>query len=264
MKSYLEKMRATQPLVVCYTNDVVKNFTANGLLALGASPAMSEAPEEAKDFFKITQGLLINIGTLTRKTGEDMLEIAKQANDQGVPIVFDPVAVGASQFRKDYCRQFLAQVDVAVIKGNASEILTLVDESTTMKGTDSSDDIDTITIAKRAYEQFQTAIVVSGEKDVIVQDNKVIELDNGVPLLTKITGAGCLLGAVIASFLLRQPKPELEALVEAVSIYNIAAEHAELSEGADAPGTFLVSFIDALSQVDTAAYHQEIKKREVQ
>lgn len=261
--SYLSKVRETNPLIVCYTNDVVKNFTANGLLSLGASPAMSEAPEEAKDFFKVTEGLLINIGTLTRQTGADMLEIAKQANDLGVPIVFDPVAVGASQFRKDYCQQFLNQVDVDVIKGNASEILTLVDAETTMKGTDSAANIDHIQIALKAYEKYNTAIIVTGKNDVIVQDHQIIELTNGSPLLTKITGAGCLLGAVVASFLLRQKHPNIEALIEAVSIYNIAAEHAELSLGADLPGTFLVSFINALNQVDDASYHQEIKKREV-
>ena len=256
-------MREKNPLIVCYTNDVVKNFTANGLLSIGASPAMSEAPEEAKDIFKVTEGLLINIGTLTRQTGADMLEIAKQANDLGVPIVFDPVAVGASQFRKDYCQQFLNQVDVDVIKGNASEILTLVDAETTMKGTDSAANIDHVQIALKAYEKYNTAIIVTGKNDVIVQDHQIIELTNGSPLLTKITGAGCLLGAVVASFLLRQKHPNIEALIEAVSIYNIAAEHAELSLGADLPGTFLVSFINALNQVDDASYHQEIKKREV-
>lgn len=255
----LTQVRHTQPLVVCYTNDVVKNFTAKGLLSLGASPAMSEAPEEAKDFFKATQALLINIGTLTRQTGADMLEIAKQANDQGVPIVFDPVAVGASQFRKDFCRQFLSQVKVDVIKGNGSEILALIDETATMKGTDSSTDIDIVSIAKQAYDHFQTAIVLTGEQDVIVQEGKVVVLDNGSQLLTKITGAGCLLGAVVASFLLRQRVPNIDVLIEAVSTYNIAAEHAELSESAMLPGTFLVAFIDALHQIDEATVHQELK-----
>lgn len=85
--NYLAAVRKQQPLVVCYTNDVVKNFTANGLLSMGASPAMSEAPEEAVDFFKVTQGLLINIGTLTTRNSEDMLTIAKSANQMGVPIV---------------------------------------------------------------------------------------------------------------------------------------------------------------------------------
>ncbi|ARJ50260.1 hydroxyethylthiazole kinase [Staphylococcus lutrae] len=261
--SYLTEVRKQHPLVVCYTNDVVKNFTANGLLSLGASPAMSEAPEEAEDFFKMTQALLINIGTLTVQNSRDMLAIAKTANRMNVPIVFDPVAVGASQFRKDFCKQFLDEVDVAVIKGNASEIMTLVDATTTMKGTDSATDMDAVSIAQQAYQKYQTAIVISGKEDVVIQNNQITVLSNGTPLLTRITGAGCLLGAVIASFLLGAQRPTLEQLVEAVSFYNIAAEQAEMREGADLPGTFLMAFIDALNQTSTESYLLEIKKREV-
>ncbi len=261
--NFLSKLRAQHPLVVCYTNDVVKNFTANGLISVGASPAMSEAPEEADDFFNVAQALLINIGTLTKQRGEDMLKIAKTANKKGVPVVFDPVAVGASQFRKDFCQRFLEEIDVSVIKGNASEIMTLVDTTTTMKGTDSAHDIDVVTIAQEAYKKYQTAIVISGQVDVIIQKEGIVMLSNGTPLLTKITGAGCLLGGVIASFLLGEETPSIEQLTQAVSFYNIAAEQAELREGADLPGTFLVAFIDALNQTSAESYQLEIKKREV-
>ncbi|MDQ7191955.1 hydroxyethylthiazole kinase [Staphylococcus felis] len=261
--NYLAKVRETQPLVVCYTNDVVKNFTANGLLSLGASPAMSEAPEEADDFFKVTSALLINIGTLTVESGEAMLKIAKSANKASVPVVFDPVAVGASQFRKAYCKRFLKEVDVTVIKGNASEILALIDDQATMKGTDSQTNLNVIDIAKKAHELLKTAIVMTGEKDIIAQNGTILELSNGTPLLTKITGAGCLLGAVVASFLLGETDPSIIQLEEAVSFYNIAAEHAELSEGADLPGTFLTHLLDELNQVTAESYQIEIKKREV-
>ncbi|MBI5975507.1 hydroxyethylthiazole kinase [Staphylococcus canis] len=260
---FLSQVRDAHPLVVCYTNDVVKNFTANGLLSLGASPAMSEAPEEADDFFKVTSALLINIGTLTNDRGEDMLKIAKSANTAGVPVVFDPVAVGASQYRKNYCKQFLNEIDVSVIKGNASEMLALIDDNATMKGTDSQDNLDVVEIAQKAHEIFQTAIVISGEKDIIAQNGHVVELSNGTPMFTKITGAGCLLGAVVASFLLGETQPSITQLEEAVSYYNIAAEHALLTEGADLPGTFLVRFIDELNQVTAQSYQSEIKKREV-
>ncbi|AVQ33508.1 hydroxyethylthiazole kinase [Staphylococcus muscae] len=263
MSDYLSAVRKESPLVICYTNDVVKNFTANGLLSLGASPAMSEAPEEAVDFFKVAQALLINIGTLTQQSGEDMLSIAKEANRQGVPIVFDPVAVGASQFRRNFCRRFLEEVQVTVIKGNASEILALVDESTTMKGTDSTLDQLPIEAAKQAQLKYNAAIVMTGETDVIIQDGRAIALGNGTPLLAKVTGTGCLLGAVVASFLLKDTHPSLEKLAEAVSYYTISAERAEVKAGADLPGTFAVAFLDALSQTATVAFQQEIKKREV-
>ena len=221
MMNNLERLRQENSLVVCYTNDVVKNFTANGLLSIGASPAMSEAPEEAKEFYKVAGALLINIGTMTKANEQDILEIGKIANQQGTPIVFDPVAVGASSYRKAFCQKFLSEVKVSVIKGNASEILTLVDATTTMKGTDGKTDLDVVEIAKRAHEELNTAIVLTGKDDVVVQGGKVVKLSNGSPLLAKITGAGCLLGGIVASFLFREENPTLQVLEEAVSIYNI-------------------------------------------
>ena len=127
---------------------------------------------------------------------------------------------------------------VSVIKGNASEILTLVDATTTMKGTDGKTDLDVVEIAKRAHEELNTAIVLTGKDDVVVvQGGKVVKLSNGSPLLAKITGAGCLLGGIVASFLFREENPTLQVL-EAVSIYNIAAEIAEKDQQVNGPGTF--------------------------
>ena len=174
----LERLRSENPLVICYTNDVVKNFTANGLLSLGASPAMSEAPEEAEDFTRMASALLINIGTLTRENEEDIIKIGKIANQQGTPIVFDPVAVGASTYRKNFCQRFLGEVNVTVIKGNASEILTLIDFNTTMKGTDSDSELDSVNIAKKAANTLNTAIVITGEDDIIAKNEKIIKLSN--------------------------------------------------------------------------------------
>ena len=161
---------------------------------------MSEAPEEATEMLSVAQALLINIGTITKDRAKDMLEIAKIANKVGTPVIFDPVAVGASDFRKQFCKQFIEEIDIAVIKGNASEVLALIDDETTMKGTDSDVNLDAIDIARKALDQLQTAIVITGKEDIIAQDNKVIQLSNGSSLLTRITGAGCLLGAIVGPF----------------------------------------------------------------
>ena len=146
MMNNLERLRSENPLVICYTNDVVKNFTANGLLSLGASPAMSEAPEEAEDFTRMASALLINIGTLTRENEEDIIKIGKIANQQGTPIVliqWQLVLLHIVKFLSTF-----SWVNVTVIKGNASEILTLIDFNTTMKGTDSDSELDSVNIAK--------------------------------------------------------------------------------------------------------------------
>lgn len=259
----LNQLRENNPLVICYTNDVVKNFTANGLLSLGASPAMSEAPEEAMDMLTYANALLINIGTLTKAREIDILKIAKTANQIGTPIVFDPVAVGASQYRKDFCATFLKEIDVAVIKGNASELLALMDADTTMKGTDSDQDLDAITIAKNAYKQFDTAIAITGETDIVIQDNKMYELSNGSPLLAKVTGAGCLLGAVIASFLNQDKKVTVDMLIDAISIYNIASEQAEQNSKNNGPGSFMMELLNALYHIQYDDYLTLSNRQEV-
>lgn len=261
MMNNLENVRQQHPLVICYTNDVVKHFTANGLLSIGASPAMSEAPEEAVEFLQVAGALVINIGTLTKHSAKDMLEIAKIANEESTPIVFDPVAVGASQFRKAFCQQFLQEVDVTVIKGNASEILTLIDSQTTMKGTDSNTTLDVVTIAKKAQQLLQTTIVITGETDVIAHEGEILKLTNGTAMLTRITGAGCLLGGIIASFVNKQLEPKIDDIAEAVTIYNIAAEHA--AQVADGPGSFLTQFIDALYNVTYDDYLTQRQVKEV-
>ncbi len=263
MMNSLNLLRENNPLVICYTNDVVKNFTANGLLSIGASPAMSEAPEEAVDMLTYANALLINIGTLTKAREADILKIAKTANQIGTPIVFDPVAVGASQYRKDFCATFLKEIDVAVIKGNASEILALMDTDTKMKGTDSDQDLDAITIAKNAYNLFNTAIAITGEVDVVVQDNQIYKLSNGSPLLAKVTGAGCLLGAVIASFLNKDNKVTIEMLIEAISIYNIASEQAEQNSKNNGPGSFMVELLNALYHIKYDHYLKMSNRQEV-
>ena len=91
---YLEQLKEVNPLTICITNNVVKNFTANGLLALGASPAMSECIEDLEDLLKVANALLINIGTLTKESWQLYQEAIKIANKNQVPVVLDPVAVG--------------------------------------------------------------------------------------------------------------------------------------------------------------------------
>lgn len=247
--SKLTNIRENSPLIVCYTNDVVKNFTANGLISLGASPAMSEEPEEAEEFSKAAGAFLLNIGTITTDKAYDMKQYAEIMHQNGVPVVLDPVAVGASQLRKTFCTTLLNDEVVDVIRGNASEILALIEEDTNMKGTDSDDTLDAVKIAKKAHQQLKLPIIITGKVDVIACHNKIIELHNGSEMLTKVTGGGCLLGGVIAAFLSHENTITIDLLEEALSTYNIASEMAYQQSGAHLPGTFQISFIDQLNVI---------------
>ncbi|WP_239751084.1 hydroxyethylthiazole kinase [Mammaliicoccus sp. H-M34] len=247
--SKLNNIRENSPLIVCYTNDVVKNFTANGLISLGVSPAMSEEPEEAQEFSKAAGAFLINIGTITTDKAYDMKEYAEIMHENGVPVILDPVAVGASQLRKTFCNTLLNDEVVDVIRGNASEILALIEDDTRMKGTDSDASLDAIKIAKKAHQQLNLPIILTGKVDVIACDNKIIALNNGSEMLTKVTGGGCLLGGVVAAFLSNEKTIKIDHLEEALSTYNVASEIASQQPGAHLPGTFQIAFIDQLNAI---------------
>jgi len=211
----LKLLKEKAPLVICITNDVVKNFTANGLVALGASPAMSEFPADLEDLLKYAGGLLINIGTLTDENWKLYQAALKIAEKYNVPAVLDPVACGAGEYRKKVADDLINNYKLAAIRGNAGEIASLVGINVASKGVDSAgvDNIDEIA------------------------------------LMPKVIGTGCLLGAVVASFIGLEKGQELKSLETAMLVYNIAGEMAEKRPNGHLPGTFKVEFINALYEI---------------
>ena len=197
----LKLLKEKAPLVICITNDVVKNFTANGLVALGASPAMSEYPKDLEDLLQYAGGLLINIGTLTDETWKLYQEALKIAEKYNVPAVLDPVACGAGAYRKKVSDDLINNYKLAAIRGNAGEIASLVGINVASKGVDSAgvDNIDEIALA--ANEKFNIPIIVTGEVDAIAVNGEVVTIHNGSAMMPKVIGTGCLLGAVLASFI---------------------------------------------------------------
>ena len=255
----LKLLKEKAPLVICITNDVVKNFTANGLVALGASPAMSEYPEDLEDLLKYAGGLLINIGTLTDETWklyQDALKIAEKYN---VPAVLDPVACGAGSYRKKVSDDLINNYKLAAIRGNAGEIASLVGINVASKGVDSAgvDNIDEIALA--ANSKFNIPVIVTGEVDAIAVNGEVITIHNGSAMMPKVIGTGCLLGAVVASFIGLEKGQELKSLEIAMLAYNIAGEIAEKRPNGHLPGTFKVEFMNALYEItdkDIATFKQ--------
>jgi len=242
----IEQVRATTPLIHHLTNQVVMNFTANGLLSFGAAPVMAKAEEEAADMTSIADGVLINIGTLTSSEFKAMIASGKAANQKGIPIVLDPVGVAATPFRSDAVKQFLQEVHPTVIKGNAGELAHLVKIPWQTKGVESVGDGNVEEIAAEVAKTFQTTAVLTGKTDVISTSESTFTNETGHPLLAKVTGAGCLLGSILTACLTTDDSIEEQALA-AVQFYGLAAEYAVKQEGVQASGTFIPHFIDALS-----------------
>ena len=251
----LSLMRAQRPLVQAVTNYVSMDVAANALLAIGASPAMVHAPEEAEDFGAIASALVVNIGTLSQPWVVGMEAAADVAGRLGRPWVLDPVGVGATRFRDETTRRLLLKKPT-IVRGNASEIMAsarvagLHGEAVAPKGVDSAHEVNAARGPAMALALHQKCVVAAtGAVDLVTDGERVIELANGSPLMTKVTALGCALSAVIAAFAAVTPDA-LMASAAAIGVYGVAGEMA--AEAASRPGSFRVAFLDALDAVGEA------------
>jgi len=245
-RDIIKKARANQPLIHHLINQVVMNFSANGLLAFGGQPIMAKAEEEVWEMASQANGVLINIGTLTKPELRAMIAAGKAANKKGIPVVLDPVGVAATSFRTEAVKQILTEVKPTVLKGNAGEIASLVQIPWETKGVESIGDGNPEEAAVQAAELYQTTVIVTGETDIIVSGNETTRNHTGHPLLANITGSGCLLGSIIAACLTTDD-PMMEQVQTAVAFYGLAAEYAAANSKVNKSGTLLPHFIDALS-----------------
>jgi hydroxyethylthiazole kinase len=238
------KIRECAPLVHNITNFVVMNTTANALLALGASPVMAHAEEEAGDMAGIAASLVINIGTLNPSWVAAMRKAMLRAKEKGIPVVLDPVGAGATPYRLETVNRLLAVCAPAVIRGNASEIAALVNSGAKMKGVDSSLSSDAAAAsAKTLSEMYGCVVSLSGETDYIVRGGRRELIRNGHPLMPRVTGLGCSATALTAAFAAVNPDV-FAAAAGAMAVMGIAGELA--ARQARGPGSFQAHFIDAL------------------
>lgn len=252
--SILAKVRAQNPLIHNITNMVVTNFTANGLLALGASPFMAYAHEEVADVAAIANAVVLNIGTLDEYTVESILLAGQSANQSQVPVVFDPVGAGATPYRTQSAKRIIEQVQIDVLRGNIAEVANVIGEQWQIKGVDAgTGDGDHTAIAEQAARQLNSIVVITGAKDIVTDGQTTYAIANSRPILTQVTGGGCLLSAVVGAFIAvahpDQAQERLKAVAEALAFYGIAAEIAYEQTAGQGTGSFQIEFINQLSLV---------------
>ena len=232
MKRQFDLLRKTMPLIHNITNYVTVNDVANILLACGGSPIMSDEVEDVEDITSICNGLNINIGTLHKSSIEGMLRAGKKANDLHHPILLDPVGAGASKFRTETALKLMQELNLAVIRGNISEIKTLALGSGTTKGVD-ADVSDAVTeenleqaieFVKAFSKKTGTIIAVTGRIDLVTDGNRCYVIRNGRPEMGKITGTGCQLSGMMTAFITANPDEMLEAAAAAVCAMGLAGE----------------------------------------
>ncbi|KEF37724.1 hydroxyethylthiazole kinase [Schinkia azotoformans MEV2011] len=252
----INRIRENKPLIHNITNIVVANFTANGLLALGAKPVMASAPEEVEEMTKAANALVLNMGTLNREHLKAMINSGKAANENGIPVVLDPVGVGATQFRTESAQQLLREVKVNFIRGNAAEIANLIGQAWEIRGVETGKSGgNIIDLARFAAQKLQATVIVTGKEDTITDRATTFLVRNGHPLLTKVTGTGCLLSAVIGAFASVEGV-SLQAAVAALTTYGIAAEIAAAKTAELGPGSFQIEFINQLALISPTQIEQ--------
>ena len=255
--NHIQTVRTQSPLVHNITNFVVMNNTANALLAIGASPIMAHAHAEVQDMTGICQALVINIGTLDQYWVQSMLLAAQHAQKLNKPWILDPVGAGATPYRDSTLSELLSYKPT-VIRGNASEILALARANTTpTKGVDSTaESNEAIEAAKQIAAEYDTLVCISGKTDIIVSKDKLIYLDNGHALMTRVTGLGCSATAIIGAFI-AVIEDKTEALTAAMALFGICGElAAKKSKG---PGTLQVLLLDKLHNITEKEFLQTIK-----
>lgn len=241
----VEKIRTTRPLIHNITNYVVMEFTANALLALGASPVMAHAREEAAEMAALAGALVLNIGTLSPDWVEAMHLARQTALAGGIPVVLDPVGCGATAYRTQTARALLQEARLDVIRGNASEMAALHGAAkAATHGVDSAMTVSDAEQAAISLAATQTRVaVISGPTDLIAGPNGVSRVTNGHAMMARVTGMGCSASALIGAFCAVNPDFEAAAL-HAMIVMGLCGELA--AEKSSGPGTFKVAFLDAL------------------
>ncbi|MBB6450692.1 hydroxyethylthiazole kinase [Geomicrobium halophilum] len=245
----IDNVRTKHPLIHCITNGVVQNFTANGLLAIGAAPVMSANPKEVGEMAQNAHGLLLNTGTLTDGQYEAMIIAGRAANENGTPIVLDPVAVGATSYRTKVVKELLSEVKPNLIRGNGGEIGALIGAHSEMLGVEGKSDQEPGSLAKEAANVLGTAICVTGEVDAVSNGKTTYLIKNGHEWLSNVVGTGCLLGAILLAYISSTREGALQASAAALAHYGLASEKAYSLAMKEGIGTFQQRFLDALSSL---------------
>jgi len=247
LKSLLERMRKERPLVHNITNYVVMNFTANTLLAMGASPVMAHANAEVEEMVSLARAFVINLGTLSEHWIEAMLRAGRRANALGIPVVLDPVGSGATSLRTRTFQTMARELKLAVVRGNASEILSYASEAIRTRGVDSMHPVEqAAATAGETARRTGAVVAITGAVDVITDGHAVVHCRNGHPLLGTVTGTGCAATTAIAAFagITRDP---LEAAAAGLAFFGLAGELA--AKRARAPGSYQVALLDCLYEI---------------
>lgn len=218
---------------------------------------MAEHPKEVAEITQTADALLVNLGNITDARMESILISAKTARSKGIPMILDAVGVACSTLRSSFTRKLLETAVPTVVKGNYSEILALYNDAYRSSGVDVDRSLDAPVLERTAValsRKLGTTILASGKEDLITDGKKLVKVCNGTPMLSSVTGTGCMLGTLCAGYL--TAADGLDASVAACSVLGICGQLAQTDQGT---GTFMVNLMDALSCLSDTQIETMIK-----
>lgn len=238
-------------LIHCITNPISIHDCANVILAAGAKPIMAEHPQEVHEITANAGALLLNLGNITDVRMESMEISLRCANSRGIPVLLDLVGVACSSLRFHYASRLLDIGGVTVLKGNMSELLAIAGQPSHSIGIDAGqEDVlnelnqrHIIPIFQALSRRTGAVILVSGQTDLIINQEEAYLLTGGHPMMGSVTGTGCMLGALCTAFLPVSEKP-LHAVLLGTVMMGIAGETAVSLY--PAPGHFQIGLLDQL------------------
>lgn len=247
LNEVFEALQNKRALIHHITNYVTVNDCANVVLAIGASPIMADEMSEVEEMVSICDALVLNIGTANERTIASMLKAGKAANAKGIPVVLDPVGVGATSFRHQSVAALMEAIRFSVIRGNMAEIKTIAGLEAKSAGVDSlEEESDGAKIALTLAKKLGCVIAITGKIDIVSDGVSSYALENGDVALTQLTGTGCMSSSLIGSFI-GASNNALTSAIAGILTMSIAGEIADKSRGM---GTFHTSLIDAISHMD--------------
>lgn len=253
----LKKLREKKPLIHNITNFVVMNYTANVLLAIGASPVMAHAQEEVEEMASMAGAVVLNIGTLAPDWVEAMIKAGWKANRMNIPVILDPVGSGATTLRTDSVRRLINELSISVIRGNPSEVLSIVRRESGTKGVDSIHTVDDAADTALALAQeLGITLAITGEVDLVTDGKRILRVHNGHPMMGLLTGTGCAATAIIGAFL-AVDDDAVTASATALAYFGLAGELG--ADKAKGPGSFMTTSLDALYNINDSSLKEGAK-----
>ena len=246
----ISKVREKNPLVHHITNYVTVNDCANITIAIGGSPVMADDINEAADMTSMVSALVINIGTLNTRTIESMIASGKRANKLGIPVILDPVGIGATSFRTKTTEALIKEIKFSVIRGNMSEIKMLAGVEAKIKGVDSiGTEEGGEEIALNLSKKLNCIVAITGVKDIISDGTRICIIENGHNMLSKVTGTGCMTTSLIGSFCGANSDYYLSAIAGITSMGLAGEKSFEALAVKTYLGDFKVSIFNAIASL---------------